>query len=85
MLTLRTSYPQRVLPSIDPVRNFFKIKIPVILLSREVTIGIKKKLKWEVSISNARGVFTLGVRDSSVKSLNIMLVIWDLVLLTMVT
>jgi len=30
-----------------------------------------------------QGVFTLGVRDSSVKSLNLMLVIWDLNLVTM--
>jgi hypothetical protein len=31
----------------------------------------------------AKGVFTAGVRDSSVESPNIMLVIWDLNLLTM--
>jgi hypothetical protein len=36
-----------------------------------------------MGVSKAKGVFTLGVRDSSVKSLNIMLVIWDLILLTM--
>jgi len=36
-----------------------------------------------MSVSKAKGAFTLGVRDSSVKSLNIMLVIWDLILLTM--
>jgi len=36
-----------------------------------------------MSISKAKGAFALGLRDSSVKSLNIMLVIWDLILLTM--
>jgi hypothetical protein len=67
MLTLRTPYPQRVLPSINPVRNIFKIKIPVILLLfRGVTIGIKIKIKGEMSVSKAKGAFTLGARDSSV-------------------
>jgi len=40
VLTLRTPYLERVLPSINPVRNIFKIKMPVILLFRGVTIGI---------------------------------------------
>jgi hypothetical protein len=43
----------------------------------------KKKEKREMSVLKAKAAFALGVRDSSVKSLNIMLVIWDLILLTM--
>ncbi len=41
---------------------------------------LKKQEKQEMSVLKAKGAFTLGVRDSSVKSLNI---IWDLILLTM--